>query len=523
MAFSNAKTFKEVVVDLDTSKIDNLNVANFGEVTEAYLLQDTQPFAIPFDLHALQTQPPEEWAIANDDSQEGYYKGMDLDESQLTNLPQQPRRDEEDEQWTAFDPDDEEDRHVFTDDSKVSDVELVRGANDSLTTEGNARLSFLEDSRDKIITPRPSEQDFPMPDDEDEHIPFDEDSREDRRRSVNLDIDDSMDAAHKRDSIGGLSPEASPKKSRKRKGPGPRRMRKRRKIVIDNDNTQLSAERIKSMLDDTSAIVLQGRIHPADWVEGENDDQPRSFDLRKHLSWERLLVRPGIADDGTLAPELLNLWLKNTAEARGEPKQFLLRGEAGLQQKAKNDVEQVEIARGTQEEELASIPEEEEEVAPMEEDENFPPPDDDDVPHPFDEDDARPSLEEAQQLEAAMSPGFELEWVNDFEEDLQEERQEAGGNLVSSSSKWHKHTVKVLSLLKNRMGRDDDEDTEGQISYNDISKGCSRRTAASVFFELLQLKTWDFIELDQEESYGDIMVSLHFLSVVCFPSEAMLT
>jgi hypothetical protein len=28
-----------------------------------------------------------------------------------------------------------------------------------------------------------------------------------------------------------------------------------------------------------------------------------------------------------------------------------------------------------------------------------------------------------------------------------------------------------------------------------------------VFFELLQLKTWDYIDLDQDESYGDIKVS----------------
>jgi chromatin segregation and condensation protein Rec8/ScpA/Scc1 (kleisin family) len=28
-----------------------------------------------------------------------------------------------------------------------------------------------------------------------------------------------------------------------------------------------------------------------------------------------------------------------------------------------------------------------------------------------------------------------------------------------------------------------------------------------VFFELLQLKTWDFLELEQDESYGDILVA----------------
>jgi cohesin complex subunit SCC1 len=67
MAFSNNNgQVKEVVVDLDLSKTDNLNISNFGEVTESYLLDDPQPFAIPFDLHALQNLAPEEWALAEE-------------------------------------------------------------------------------------------------------------------------------------------------------------------------------------------------------------------------------------------------------------------------------------------------------------------------------------------------------------------------------------------------------------------------------------------------------------------------
>jgi cohesin complex subunit SCC1 len=80
--------------------------------------------------------------------------------------------------------------------------------------------------------------------------------------------------------------------------------------------------------------------------------------------------------------------------------------------------------------------------------------------------------------------------------------------------KWHKHTVKVYSMLKDNMaapGEGPDEAGEepkpGRMSYDKLSTGCSRRTAAGVFFELLQLKTWDYIDLDQDESYGDIKVS----------------
>jgi cohesin complex subunit SCC1 len=45
------------------------------------------------------------------------------------------------------------------------------------------------------------------------------------------------------------------------------------------------------------------------------------------------------------------------------------------------------------------------------------------------------------------------------------------------------------------------------LQFDQLSKNTSRRTAASVFFELLQLKTWDYIELDQDEPYGDITIS----------------
>jgi hypothetical protein len=76
-----------------------------------------------------------------------------------------------------------------------------------------------------------------------------------------------------------------------------------------------------------------------------------------------------------------------------------------------------------------------------------------------------------------------------------DDRQAAGSDLVSSNSKWHKHTVKVFSMLKRNMATDEDEEEQegaepkpDQLSYFTLSEGCSRRTAASVFFELLQLK-----------------------------------
>lgn len=108
--------------------------------------------------------------------------------------------------------------------------------------------------------------------------------------------------------------------------------------------------------------------------------------------------------------------------------------------------------------------------------------------------------------------------VNDLNEELigedeeDDPRQSFGDELVSSNSKWHKHTIKVYSLLKRNMAdpskkEDDDEEKPSVIMFDDLSKGCSRRTAAGVFFELLQLKTWDYIELGQDESYGEIKIA----------------
>jgi len=83
--------------------------------------------------------------------------------------------------------------------------------------------------------------------------------------------------------------------------------------------------------------------------------------------------------------------------------------------------------------------------------------------------------------------------VNDLEEEIvvgadeddENPRQAVGDELVSSDSKWHKHTLKVYSMLRRNMGStatDDEDNKPDNLSYNRLSKGCSRRTAAGVFF-----------------------------------------
>ena len=105
---------------------------------------------------------------------------------------------------------------------------------------------------------------------------------------------------------------------------------------------------------------------------------------------------------------------------------------------------------------------------------------------------------------------------NEDDDDEDNPRQTLGSDeLTSSKIKWHKHTVQVFSLLKSRMSsgkKEGDESAEGEekkpseLSYQSLSYGCTRRTAATVFLELLQLKTWDYVELDQDDSFGDITI-----------------
>ena len=54
--------------------------------------------------------------------------------------------------------------------------------------------------------------------------------------------------------------------------------------------------------------------------------------------------------------------------------------------------------------------------------------------------------------------------------------------------------------------QNEDDKKASHLMFNTVSKGASRRTAAGVFFELLQLKTWDYIDLQQGESYGNIKI-----------------
>ncbi|RLO00651.1 hypothetical protein DYB28_001728 [Aphanomyces astaci] len=76
------------------------------------------------------------------------------------------------------------------------------------------------------------------------------------------------------------------------------------------------------------------------------------------------------------------------------------------------------------------------------------------------------------------------------------------GATPNDHHKWHPHTIKVLKVLRQSL---EDKDT---VSYRALAKTTrSRRTAAALFFEMLQLKTLDLIEVAQPNAYGNIHIS----------------
>lgn len=406
-----------VQVDLDPhgrKSEANLNVANFGEYDQVIMeptLDPQQPFAIPFDLEG---QAGEEWVLAEDIQEENSQgrRAMMAPAAEADMTLDSLRREEE---WTEFDPD-VDDRHVFdesADQTKVSDVELVRGKTDESQDTSHQRASLLDDSlaaeTKGTVSPGRSpmsQNEFPIPDDDLSHIPFDDDEPPPPPpdEESGLQLSAAGDGSLRRDSsIGGLSAEgeedAAAAAKKRKKSVGPKRMRKRRKLVIDNDKTELTSAHIKDMLADNSDHLMENISHPADWVEGVDQEPSRVRDLRRVLPYEKLFARPHLGDDGTLHPELIELWYRSTCRVTGAPMPFRMRGDAGQAQReemAEQRVqdaaraEGVELGRSAQERDSEGEARTSFDNEPMPEDDWQPPDDDEEPPMPMDDDSMNP-------------------------------------------------------------------------------------------------------------------------------------
>jgi cohesin complex subunit SCC1 len=84
------------------------------------------------------------------------------------------------------------------------------------------------------------------------------------------------------------------------------------------------------------------------------------------------------------------------------------------------------------------------------------------------------------------------------EEDVE---AEAEAPTEEELKEWSSRTRKTLRLLKNHM---DDNET---VDTGKLLQGCSRPTAAAVFYQLLVLKTHNKLDVQQDAPYSNIMVS----------------
>lgn len=223
-----------------------------------------------------------------------------------------------------------------------------------------------------------------------------------QRKSLNLELsrDDSSrgDAgiSFGEDEEEEASPKSTASKNKKRKSGtkgGRANRKKRRKVVLDT-TVQLSNEHIRNMLADTSDIVLDNIIHPATWVPG----QPQASSvveltnkqiLYKHLSYEQLFARPALADDGQLAPELLELFQRNTARVVGKPFDYELRETTGGDDEDSSRAEDATTIQAKEDDVEQARNQQEEDVSPAskkDEEASFPQHDDDDNVFPQDDD-----------------------------------------------------------------------------------------------------------------------------------------
>lgn len=416
MAFSSSTS--AAAIDMVPRSSDYLNIAGFEE--------DYQNMAVDMDMDHYDWPAPAEAATAADwEVSDEVLPGPatsppqpDLTLESGGDLSISSRKD----QWTVFDPEEEED---------VSDVEKTRAADESLQsdqvgcwgcTKGSTRCNvnslsvcfFLQIRRASVlqgvpeketpITPgsrgsRSSEEDSfppPPPDDDDAvMMPFDDDDEQQppvpmdeeptRLSSIHLSLsnDSSTDQPP---NLTGLDDDDSPQHKRKRASVTRKKKRKLRKIVIDSDETELPAKHIRAMLENTDDIVVKP-VHPATWVEGRRTKKRTDEDLvADFVGLEGLMFRPGLADDGQLAPELVKLWKDLSAEARGQKSVFAIEETAESVEKARHDKGEEESH--DQEHEVEPKAHDE---APEDEEDDLPPPMDDEEPiMPIDDDDEMP-------------------------------------------------------------------------------------------------------------------------------------
>jgi len=249
-----------------------INVANFGEFTLAPSAA-AAGFALPFDLDDVPADQ-NNWVVVAADESGVQESSMDIS-----------RGEKAAEEWGEFNPDADDGGGFFDGDDGASPMkkgrfstdsapEMVRGADDSGAGLEARRTSF-------------SGKDASFGDDgfadmgDDVQLPDDMDGFGGDGGAVNM-SDDMLggDAG----AVGGLE------------GGKPKGTKRKRKVVIDNDNTELSSETIKASLDDTSKIT--GPVF--------NPRAPLAAAAASPLPFDEQILRPSLADAAN--PALTAAW-----------------------------------------------------------------------------------------------------------------------------------------------------------------------------------------------------------------------
>ena len=67
---------------------------------------------------------------------------------------------------------------------------------------------------------------------------------------------------------------------------------------------------------------------------------------------------------------------------------------------------------------------------------------------------------------------------------------------------WNKRTKQVLGVLQESFSLNRND----TLSFEQLSLATRRKTAALCFFEILQLKTWNYIDVCQDRPFADISI-----------------
>jgi hypothetical protein len=111
--------------------------------------------------------------------------------------------------------------------------------------------------------------------------------------------------------------------------------------------------------------------------------------------------------------------------------------------------------------------------------------------------DDQPTVDDADQGQ------FEESFISaapaDAEDGLPDLIEDDDGPPANAFSAWSDRTKKMCMLLSDRLNR-----TDSEMHFHSLVEGKPRSTAAVIFLETLILKSFDFIDLDQQQPYGEI-------------------